>query len=343
MSRTDIVDKSNADPMKSLKKGDKIRRIGNSYNNCQKWGVYTFDRYAGDFELVLSELPGFWETKEFQSGGYLVEDTPTIERKFKSGDVVRVIGNDSLHKIPINALVTLKDHHRHVGRSWWNTDFGTCGDVYESDIEPFVPPEVITPKVKQTPFEARGWTKEDKFLYKKGVYFLKNEILTLDRDNGTSTPSFTNGRTGYYINLNDIEKVETSDIVKPEDIKVSVGHRITSGFIDASQIVSINNLTNNNVGETKMGNRRVVTIRLLDNDKGLDVEHSLVASFTDVVTEDDNETTIRELLNSGEVAGHIEAHNKIRQEQVDKDILKRTGAKVNLEPVKLKNLDWVVV
>ena len=87
-------------------------------------------------------------------------------------------------------------------------------------------------------------------------------------------------------------------------------------------------------------NRRVLNIQLLDNDAGLPVEHSLVAEFNGIVTEDDNQITLQELISTGEVAKHIEAHNKVRAEQVDQTILQNTGQTVKLRPVKLKDLTW---
>jgi hypothetical protein len=94
--------------------------------------------------------------------------------------------------------------------------------------------------------------------------------------------------------------------------------------------------------ESNMSKRRIVTVEVIDNDPGLDVDHSVVAVFKDVVTEDSNEVTINELLHTGCLVNLLEEHNKIRGEQVNKDILNRTGAKVFLEPVKLKNLDLIV-
>lgn len=89
-------------------------------------------------------------------------------------------------------------------------------------------------------------------------------------------------------------------------------------------------------------NRRVVNVKLLDNDSGLPVEHALVASFSNIVTEDSNDVVVQEILLSEDVAGAIEEHNGIREEQTDLEILKRTGSDVKLRPIKLKDLTWVV-
>lgn len=89
--------------------------------------------------------------------------------------------------------------------------------------------------------------------------------------------------------------------------------------------------------------RKLVTVNLWDDDKGLDVENSLVYSFDKVLTEDDSETTIRQVIADHDIGKIIESHNKIRKEHTNKDILNRTGQSVPLEPVKLKNLRWEIV
>lgn len=89
-------------------------------------------------------------------------------------------------------------------------------------------------------------------------------------------------------------------------------------------------------------NRRTVRVELIDNDPGLDVKHSLVAFYNNVITEDDDATTIQELMMHKDIAGKLAKHNQVRTSQVDQDVLKRTGNTVNLQPVKLKNLTWVI-
>ena len=101
--------------------------------------------------------------------------------------------------------------------------------------------------------------------------------------------------------------------------------------------------TLNNKGEVNMTQRKLVTVNLWDDDGALEVEHSLVHSFTNVLTEDDQSTTIQQLIVDQDVKGVIEKHNAKRVKQVNRDIQNRTGKKVNLEPVKLKNLRWEIV
>lgn len=103
----------------------------------------------------------------------------------------------------------------------------------------------------------------------------------------------------------------------------------------------------NQSGETTMAvtlpqARRTVRIELIDNDAGLDVQHALVAAYDNIMTEDDDATTIQELIMNRDIARKLREHNAIREAQVDLDILKNTGNSVNLRPVKLKDLTWIV-
>lgn len=88
--------------------------------------------------------------------------------------------------------------------------------------------------------------------------------------------------------------------------------------------------------------RRVVNVVLIDPDQGLPVEYSQVHDFGQIVTEDDDATTIQELIMTGDVQAKLDIHNKVRSEQIDLDILRRTGNEVKLQPVKLKNLKWII-
>lgn len=88
--------------------------------------------------------------------------------------------------------------------------------------------------------------------------------------------------------------------------------------------------------------RRTVRIELIDNDAGLDVQHSLVAAYDNIMTEDDDATTIQELIMTKDIARKLREHNERRATQIDLDVLKRTGNEVMLQPVKLKDLTWVV-
>lgn len=88
-------------------------------------------------------------------------------------------------------------------------------------------------------------------------------------------------------------------------------------------------------------NRRTLNLTLIDDDKGLEDEQSVVGIYT-VVTGDSDAIAINQLVSEGQVSKDIEAHNKIRVAVVDLDILNRTGNTVNLLPVKLKDLRFEI-
>lgn len=90
-----------------------------------------------------------------------------------------------------------------------------------------------------------------------------------------------------------------------------------------------------------MTNRTVKTYILMDNDKNLPVEHSLVHTFDNVITEDDDQVTIQQILVDNDIKGILEKHNKKREGVVNQTILERTGSEVVLRPITIKDLDWM--
>jgi hypothetical protein len=92
--------------------------------------------------------------------------------------------------------------------------------------------------------------------------------------------------------------------------------------------------------ESNMTNvtRRVVNVKFFDEDAGLDVADSLVAFYDNIVTQDSDESTVRELLMNLDVAAKIVAHNEVRAKTVDLEVLRNTGNEVMLRPIKLKDL-----
>ena len=112
----------------------------------------------------------------------------------------------------------------------------------------------------------------------------------------------------------------------------------------ADQILALNEV-GEPVYQNQEGNdmsRRTVTVQLIDPDKGLDVAEALVKDFGLVVTEDDDATTIQDLILEHDVAGAIADHNKKRAGLVNLDIKNRTGNEVKLDPVKLKQLKFII-
>ena len=105
-----------------------------------------------------------------------------------------------------------------------------------------------------------------------------------------------------------------------------------------------NNATTN-VGDVNMSTtqRKVVEVQLFDDAKGLPVQDSLVAKFDNVLTEDDNDTTIREVIMNNDLKATLKAHNAKRAKVTNLDILERTGNSVPLQPILLKDLRWKVI
>ncbi len=89
--------------------------------------------------------------------------------------------------------------------------------------------------------------------------------------------------------------------------------------------------------------RKVVEVQLFDDAKGLPVQDSLVVKFENVLTEDDNDTTIREVIMNNDIKKVLVAHNMKRAKVINQDILERTGNSVALQPVLLKDLRWKVI
>ena len=80
---------------------------------------------------------------------------------------------------------------------------------------------------------------------------------------------------------------------------------------------------------------------LLDQDSNLPTEQSVVAVFKDVVSSDGDALTIQQLLIDNDIKAKIEVHNSKRKELLNKGILERTGNKVKLEAISIKNLTWL--
>jgi hypothetical protein len=100
----------------------------------------------------------------------------------------------------------------------------------------------------------------------------------------------------------------------------------------------------NQVPYVKSSNqRRVVTVRLFDDDPGLPVDNCLVAEYSSVVTEDNDQVTIQQVLLDYGVAEDIRIHNDTRAEVVNESILQNTGREVMLRPIRLKDLRIEVV
>ncbi|AUG88454.1 hypothetical protein PQC39_gp090 [Vibrio phage Vp_R1] len=88
---------------------------------------------------------------------------------------------------------------------------------------------------------------------------------------------------------------------------------------------------------------RIVKVSIVDNSAGLKNDADrLVASFKNVVTTKTDEQVKMEILMGQDVASKLKAHNEKREKLVDEDILNRTGNEVNLRPVELHDLTWLI-
>tara|TARA_R110002126_G_scaffold104356_3_gene237848 strand:+ start:3015 stop:4082 length:1068 start_codon:yes stop_codon:yes gene_type:complete len=94
-------------------------------------------------------------------------------------------------------------------------------------------------------------------------------------------------------------------------------------------------------GESKMTERKTVVVELFDDSKGILAENSKVFGV-DLVTDLTKEQVIHKVLMEEDVAASISLHNDMREGCVNEDILERTGNKVFLKEVRLKDLRWVV-
>ena len=136
-----------------------------------------------------------------------------------------------------------------------------------------------------------------------------------------------------------MDKIESVKVNRDGKIEVRLEGYVVPTTINAT--INLNQQEENIMSNAN--NRRIVTVQVFDLDPALDVEHSLVHVFDDVVTEEDNATTLTELLHTGKLVEPLAEHNKIRTAQDNKDILSRTGKKVKLEPIKVKNLHFKYV
>lgn len=90
--------------------------------------------------------------------------------------------------------------------------------------------------------------------------------------------------------------------------------------------------------ETNM-NRRNVKVSLVDNSPSIPDSKALVFTKT-IFTSLDREDIIRQVLLEGDVVEALHNHNKVRENTVDEEILKRVGNEVKLRKVELKDLEW---
>ena len=252
----------------------------------------------------------------------------TEEYKFKVGDICKIISRSLSHAFPIGeqvSIISIDTSTGHVRVISYNM-------------------EGLTQIVKVESLELIGYSLE-KVIDKPNPPL---HIISIE----------DNKLKEFIENFNDV----LVDAEVDEPAGRGCGHRIV---VSDSQIEFLYKLvldlnkqeTNNLINKQEENNmsyapqvptasptsvRRVVNVKLIDDDKGLPVEYALVGEWFGIVTEDPDPVVIQEVIMNEDVANTLVQHNEVREEQVDLDILQRTGNSVNLRPVKLKQLRWVV-
>lgn len=208
----------------------------------------------------------------------------------------------------------------------------------------------IKEKEKDSPsFKVGKWYKcvevDDCCQLSIGKYYRIKSIDT------SECPLFLDNGAGVYTKRLDVNSECGSDlsviVENPAWAKLpqyhigdAVKHQDLTGKLTVGVIQQTN--LNTTKEESIMSNRKVVNVKLIDQDKGLDVSLSLVHDFGEVITEDDDATTIQQLIVDNDIANLIDLHNAKRLEQVDLEILQRTGNTVLLRTKKLKDLEWLI-
>lgn len=90
--------------------------------------------------------------------------------------------------------------------------------------------------------------------------------------------------------------------------------------------------------------RRSVSVTLIDRDVNLEGKDAIVLDLGQQISEGDQNELIQELIMdpANKVAEALKAHNDNRASVVNREVLNRTGNKVKLEPVKMRDLTWDV-
>lgn len=96
-----------------------------------------------------------------------------------------------------------------------------------------------------------------------------------------------------------------------------------------------------NQEETKMTNRKIREVTLIDNSLSLKADKSLVLS-EEIIFDGSDSELINEIIMTKDVKKALADHNELRAATVDEEILKRVGNEVMLRPVELKDLTWDV-
>lgn len=112
-------------------------------------------------------------------------------------------------------------------------------------------------------------------------------------------------------------------------------HTAQSTLIEGNHIMS----------NQQNSSRRTVSVTLLDRDVNLEGKDAIVLELGKQVSEGSTQELIQELIMdpANKVAEAMKAHNDKRATVVNREVLNRTGNKVKLEPVKMRELHWDIV
>lgn len=288
--------------------------------------------------------------QEFKVGKYYkcVED----RKDLRKGDLYKVVGIVSSVGQPILKLVNLKGSYLQGYGDWFDVNS-------ESDYDPNT--------AQPAGYTAYVVFKQESTGFGRNTYNGKEYAYKCSREDYTQWVEYRAFDEDVFaeVNVNGVEKK-----VKVVRIEVKVDPKATKSIarilpkelakdVEGSKLGTpkaileavnfVHDFKPNDFSITKeeidmsTTQRKVVEVQLFDDAKGLPVQDSLVAKFDNVLTEDDNDTTIREVIMNNDLKATLKAHNAKRAKVTNLDILERTGNSVPLQPILLKDLRWKVI
>lgn len=128
----------------------------------------------------------------------------------------------------------------------------------------------------------------------------------------------------------------SASIASRDVLTVSTAPSIAS--VDAQPIIPQGNQTMSQQNTS----RRTVSVSLIDQDVNLEGKEAIVLELGAQISEGNTQELIQELIMdpANKVAEALKAHNDKRANVVNREVLNRTGNKVKLEPVKMRDLHW---
>ena len=366
MARDNITDKGSVgNKDQPFPIGSKVRRIYCGFQKLKEGEIYTVKGYSGaghryphifveehnmpaadcsNFELVREDKP------KSQWFGYKYRVTPESSKLLQ--EAVFADGGGWGHTK--GKVVSYVDRPFLIVRG---NEITFSNDEYYFETNVFLPekePPSTKKEDKPKEFKVGRWykcIKADISYLEHGKYYKLSKqqgglLFEQDMYNYYQTACFdVNSESDYDPNAikalqeekvsvqshlhegNKTFTVTCYDLSAGKDLSVTMTKAVTLNNFNQQEDVNMTNVT-----------RRVVNVKFFDEDAGLDVADSLVAFYDNVVTQDSDESTVRELLMNLDVAAKIEAHNKVRAKTVDLEILRNTGNEVTLRPIKLKDL-----